>query len=991
VSGAARSLLEIRLLGPVEILVAGRPLPLGPPKQRAVLAALLIDAGRPVSVPTLIDRVWGIDATPKTRASLYGHIARIRSLLAEAGTPAGRIRIDRGSGFYRLSVDPELIDSCRVRDLVSRAREAADRAEGQIGLLREALGLWRGEALEGLSGEWAEQVRNEFAALRLDALANWAEIELELGNHGVVLEQVGGVVLRHPLAEPLIALHLRALLLDGRGAEALSRYEATRRRLAEDLGTEPGSELQEIYQALLHGGSHVARGPSTVGRVTADRPNQLPSDGSVFVGRRAELLDLHNHLMTSPQGDSSGRMAAIAGPPGVGKSTLAIRVAHRSSEYFTDGQLYVDLQGATAGLAPLEPIAVLDRFLRSLGIDGASIPSDVTAAAELFHTTVAGRRVLVVLDNARDEDQVRPFLPAAPRTGVLVTGRRPLDLAGAARFQLEPLHRVEAMELLRRLLGPARMASDPAAAAEVARWCGFVPLALNIAAARLVARPAWPVAALAQRLADERRRLDELEIAAEAGMRASFAVSVEQLRTSPDPTDRAAADAYPRIGLWNVPDVGVEVTALLLDRPIEDAERALERLVDARLLETTAPGRYRLHDLLRLYARERAEVACPAPVGMSALERATGWYTASCWRTLALLRPGNDRLSRTCRRWTAGGREFADATEALAWLEIETDSILALVRLAARTDGFGGAAVQLAQALFGFLPLRGYMRDWEWVNRIALDVAARIGDRAAEAQAENDLAGALSSLGRHADAAAHLERSLATFRDLGDRLGEASITGNLGVVYLGLGRLDDAETSLKESLTLYQELGDRRGEASCALNLGQVVAEQGRLAEGVAWLERALPMYRELGDQVGTARCLNALGLCYRLQHRYADARRAGEEALCINRTLENNFNQAYNLAMLADVDYRERRYDDALDHCLSALATFQKSGSRPEEAACLHQLGLIQRARGDLESARAYWSEALQIYDGLGLPAAAQVRSDLAGLPPPASATVAG
>jgi hypothetical protein len=422
----------------------------------------------------------------------------------------------------------------------------------------------------------------------------------------------------------------------------------------------------------------------------------------------------------------------ISGTAGVGKTTLAIHAAHWLAERFPDGQLYVNLQGATSGLQPLHPLGVLGRFLRALGVESSAIPTEVDEAATRFRSQVASRRLLVVLDNAHDTAQVRPLLPASPGCGVLVTSRRVLAaLGGAHHLHLDVLAPPEAIQLLGRLAGRQRVAADPEATAQLAQWCGYLPLALRIAGARLAARPGWPVSALAERLADQQRRLDEL-VLADMGVRASFEVSCQELGASADPLDRAAAGAFSLLGVLDGPDVSLPVAAHLLDQPRQAAERVLERLVDAHLVQTPSPGRYRLHDLLRLYARELARKLHPESERAAALHRAFGLYVATAWRTLSLLRPSDYRLARADTRWSKGGLEFTDETAALDWLEAERANLLAAVQQAAATPGVPAAiTMQLSQALFGFFLVHSYWQDWVRVNQTALGIARRVGDRAA--------------------------------------------------------------------------------------------------------------------------------------------------------------------------------------------------------------------------------------------------------------------
>ena len=643
--------------------------------------------------------------------------------------------------------------------------------------------------------------------------------------------------------------------------------EVVRVRLAEELGTDPGPELQGVYADLLAGRAPEApempdaAAPAAAGRWLAAR--QVPIGGDGFTGREqalAVLAELFGEADGSPCG--SVPVCVISGSAGVGKTALAVHAAHRLAERFPDGQLYVDLHGATAGLEPLAPIEVLGRFLRGLGMDPAAVPTGLEEAAAAFRSRVAGRRLLVVLDNAADAAQVAPLLPATPGCGVLVTCRRALvSLDGAAYLHLDVLEPGEATELLGRLVGQWRVAAEPEATAEVARWCGWLPLALRIAGARLAARPGWPVAALAERLAEAQGRLDELEVA-ELGVRASFQVSWQQLDASDDPMDRAGAGAFALLGVLDGPAVSVPVAARLLDAPEEAAERALERLVDAQLLEAPAPGRYRLHDLLRLYARELADRHHGEPERAAAVTRAVGFHVATAWQTLALLRPGDYRLARADDRWRKGGLEFADQQAALGWLEAERANLLAAIRQAAATPGVPAElGMQLAQALFGFFWVRSHRDDWVQANQIALGIARRTGDLAAQAQAHNDLGAGYYRQGRYDQALACLQESLTIRRELDDRTGQALSLGNLGKVYQWQGRYQEALACLRESLAICQELGDRRGEVDSLHDLGVVYQRQGRYEQALARLRESLVIRWELGDSDRGAESLRELGV----------------------------------------------------------------------------------------------------------------------------------
>jgi tetratricopeptide (TPR) repeat protein len=678
----------------------------------------------------------------------------------------------------------------------------------------------------------------------------------------------------------------------GRQAEALERYGLVRARLAEELGVDPGPDLQRVYADLLAGRAPAAGGAGGQEALRRLVPRQLPLSGDRFTGREAALKALAEVFGRGDAEDAHRRsmmICVISGMAGVGKTALAIHWAHQLADRFPDGQLYVDLHGATARLRPLEPLEALGRFLRALGTDPAAIPTTAEEAGAAFRSRMAGRRVLVVLDNAADAAQVTPLLPGSPGCGVLVTSRQVLVSLDAAHLHLDVLEPDEAVELLGRLAGRERMAAEPAAAAEVASLCGCLPLALRIAGARLAARPTWPVRALAERLGDAQRRLDELEIA-ETGVRASFAVSWRQLSTGDDAADRSLAAAFALLGVLDGPEVSGPVAARLLDQSKEAAERALERLVDAQLLETPAPGRYQLHDLLRLYVRELAERHHDESARAAAVTRALGFYAATAWRTLPLLRPGDYRLTRMDDRWSKGGPELADEQSALEWLEAERANLLAAVRQAAATPGVPGEiAIQLAQALFGFFSVRSHWQDWVQVNQIALGVARRTGDRAAQAQAHNDLGYAYWLQGRFQDALACHQQGLLLSRQVGDRYGEGFSLCCLGQVYRVLGRHDQSYDCFLESLAIYRELGDRHGQATSLADLGTVYRCQGDHDRALACHRQSLASFSSLGDPHCRAESLRELGVTLRALGRAEEARTHWREALAIFERLRTS------------------------------------------------------------------------------------------------------
>ncbi|HYN97261.1 MAG TPA: BTAD domain-containing putative transcriptional regulator [Pilimelia sp.] len=595
--------MKVRLLGPVDVEVSGLPTSPGPLQRRAVLAALAVDAGSPVSIDALTTRVWGSQAPDAPRSALYAHIARLRKFFAANDRGERPIRLDRHADGYLLDVERERVDLHRVGALLEAYRASpAPHDDRRVATLRTAMELWRGRPLGNLSGDWVGMMRRRIESQLVGVARAWAAEELRLGNAEAVADRLTPIVAADALAEPVVAALMRALCALGRTSEALQVYAFARAQTADQLGIEPGRELRELHVAVLRGEFDDAYPGGTI-TVAAPVPRQLPATVERFVGRADELTRIHDRLTAFRQ-QGSTPVVGIYGAAGVGKSALVIYAAHQLADRYPDGQMYLELRGCSAGSTPLRPMDALARLLRTLGVDPPPDSMHVDEAAALFRSLMAGRRTLLVLDNAADASQVRPLLPSGAGCALLLTSRQPLaGMGDVCQVPLGPLAVDEAVALLGQLGGAQRVAAEPEAAAAIAHWCEYLPVALRIAAARLAARPGWPLAELRDRLADEHRRLDNLEVDG-VGLRASIAGSVEQLIDSADPTARAAAAAFTLLGASGEPELSRSTAARLLAQPEPYAERTLERLVDAQLLETSAPGRYKMGDLLRLYARE---------------------------------------------------------------------------------------------------------------------------------------------------------------------------------------------------------------------------------------------------------------------------------------------------------------------------------------------------------------------------------------------------
>ena len=694
-----------------------------------------------------------------------------------------------------------------------------------------------------------------------------------------------------------------------------------------------------IPAGQLHTDQRIGQAPTGLPRRP---PRQLPNDIADFTGRDAELRQLHRLLRLDRRASSDPVViGAIDGMAGIGKSALAIHVAHQISERFPDGQLYLNLHGSTPGLAPVEPLNALGLLLRGLGVPDQHVPADLDAAAARFRTTAANRKLLVVLDNARDAAQVRPLLPGSPTCAVLITSRQILaTLEGAHPVHLDLLRPDHAIELLARIAGQRRIGDDPLAAAVLVELCGYLPLAIRIAGARLAARPGWPLRVMVGLLDDATRRLEELTVGRLA-VRAAFDVSLRVLQESDDRVDRAGAQAFGLLSLPDGPDLSLAAAARLLGQDEGPTQMLLERLIDVQMLESPAPGRYLMHDLLRLFAREQAQRQERPAARRAALRRVLNWYRASAQRANRLVQPANLRRGGGGE---AGGVEFQDRAGALAWLEAERRNLLAAARQAAEQPRpLAAVTVALADALFFFAQARGYWRDWEELNQLAIRVSRQLGDRTAESRALSDLAGAHYRFGRLDEAIEHLEQALRIHRDLGDLAGESAVLGNLTIAYHESGRLEEAIASCERGRMICRQTGYRYGEAIHVNTLGRVYQAQGRLDDAIDALRMALEIFEDLGDAYGQGISSANLGEAYRLAGRAAEA----------------------------------------VEFCERGLARFREVGDRSYEAEALARLGSALDALGDHERARLRWRESLDIFSAIrGAPRAAEILALLAEPP---------
>jgi DNA-binding SARP family transcriptional activator/Tfp pilus assembly protein PilF len=962
---------EFRLFGPVEVSVGGRHVDAGQPRQRVLLAALLIDAGRPVTVDTLLNRVWGDVAPERARHAVHTYVTRIRKLLAQLGDDRPEVLVRR-SDSYTLDIDPAQVDLHRFRRLLRQARDPELPDPDRLALLGQALALWRGEPLAGLSGPWPDRIRDLYRGERLTAVVRWAQAELRAGDPGAVVEPVSELVGEHPLVEPLTAVLMQALHATGRTAEALDWYTSVRKRLVQELGTEPGAELRGVHQAILRGEVDPTASSVAVGR---HRPAQLPVGVRGFAGRESELARLDAVLAGADRHPTAVVISAVSGTAGVGKTALAVHWAHRVADRFPDGQLYVNLRGFDPSDSPLSPAEAIRGFLEALEVPPQRVPADGEAQISLYRTLLSGRRVLVVLDNARDADQVRPLLPGGPTAFVLVTSRSVLSglvaAEGADSIRLELLTPTEARELLAGRLGAYRVTAEPDAVDEIVAQCAGLPLALAIVASRAATHPQFMLAALAAELREARGGLRAFESAdAVTDLRAVFSWSYHALSAG-------AARLFRLLALHPGPSIATSVAASGAGLPVRQVRPLLAELTGTHLLSEHVPGRFVFHDLLHTYATELAHTVDSDQERNAAVERMLDHYLATAAAAMDTLYPQErHRRPRVSRPAELPVRVDFDAADATAWLGAEHANLLA-----AATYGTPEHTWRLAATLSRYLYTGAHYKDALEIHAHALRAARETGDRQAQGIASVNLGHVELAAGRSDEAKRHLEEALATFRGIGDRAGTGRALHHLGVVHRVHSRYAEACEHFKQALAIFGELHDPLGESNALGALSEAYAEWGNYAQARDQLNRALATSRDIGDRMGVANALGSLGEVYRRWGNPEEACTHFQQALVIFRELGYPRAEARTLNGLGGSLRAAGRAGEAMAHYRSALAVAREAGDPYEQASALDLIARSLHASGDHEEARQHWNEALKIYTELNIPEAQEVRRHLAAL----------
>ncbi|MDP9841718.1 AfsR/SARP family transcriptional regulator [Streptosporangium lutulentum] len=984
-----------------------------------MLAVLLLEAGRSVTIGRLMEAIYGDEPPMTSRAQIQICISALRRLFAAHGSPD---IISTQSQAYAVHVPDGRFDSRRFESLVLQAKQARKehRTDEAIARYREALALWRGPALEGMESRLVQSAASRLDEDRISANEDCIKLELDLGRHHELVGELTALVGEHPLRERLRGQLMLALYRSGRQAEALRAYRRARQTMIEELGIEPNERLQQLEHAILTSDPSLDLPVASVlltPEPQAVVPRLLPTDIADFTGRTKQVDEILERLIAAA-GVRSGfavPIVALVGKPGIGKSTIAVHVSHRVAEHYPDGQLFADLHAGAS--RPVSPMQVLERFLRALGITGTALPDGLEERAEMYRALLADRKMLIVLDDVGAEGQVLPLLPGSSDSAVIISSRSRLaGLPGAIHIDVDIFDSAQSLSLLSRIAGVERVQSEPEAAVALAELCGQLPLALRIAGARLSARPHWSVGQLVERLEDETRRLDELKHG-EMGIRASISLTYESV------SERARC-LFRRLAILDSQIFSAWLGAALLDRPISEGQDLLDDLADAQLIETTGTGRgthtqYRFHDLIRVFARERLAAEEPAAERGAALSRVLGGLLSLV--EAACRREYEDRMMvpGATATWSLP-KALVDRLVAvpLVWFERERSILVSGIRQAAQA-GLVEICWSLAIGAATFFQSRVYFDDWRETQRIALAAARQAGDRRGQAVMLYS-AGSLASAEQRFDDARHdFETAIRLFTEIGDERGLGSVMANRGHLDLVTGRFEaaaahferalelsrgsgspsttiyvlhnlaqarlecddpeDARRLLSEAMELVRGGVGRRLEGQVLYRLGQahLQGEEPRLAVEV--LAEALTAVQEVGDPTGEAYILHSMGLARLSLGELAEAGGTLRHALLLANTSSERLAKGRVLAGLAELALAEKNPAEAVACFEQALALFGTMSVPLDEARALSLLGDAHAALGNTAEAHEALARALAVTQKIDTVVAQRMRARLA------------
>ncbi|MET7645033.1 BTAD domain-containing putative transcriptional regulator [Streptomyces sp. NPDC005426] len=991
------------ILGTIEMRRDGASVDVGHAVQRRVLAALLVNAGRAVLADALVDQVWGGTEQANNRRKLYGYLSRLRNALAADGIAITR---ERGGG-YRLAVEPSAVDAHRFRELSDRARKAGGDVRAEA-LWREGLALWRGSPFAGVDAPWFNAQRHLMEGERLAAELELVDVRLRLGQHYSMVGELAARAEAHPLDERVIGQLILGLYRCERQAEALVAYERARRRLADELGVDPGAVLRRLYEQILTGdpqlaaprcaappaAANPAAAPSSTGIVEPANaakpagtkqpaaatkparksgtvanvgppmarqlvPRLLPAGLSLFVGREDELEEARRLLGEEEPGPVT---LLVTGPAGVGKTAFAIRTGHLLASRFPDGQLHADLGGF--GDEPAEPFTVLGTFLRALGVPGGTVPAELTDRVHLYRTLLAGRQTLVVLDNAAAGQQVSDLLPSGVRCATIITSRTTMAELCGRRLSLDVLDPATGLDLLREMLGRDRTGADSRAARSIVQTCGGLPLAVWVAGARLAARPHWPLAKVAHALADEQRKLDELAVG-HIAVRASLELTYQQMSA-------ATQHALRMVALLPGPSFAAWALAALLDTALPEAETVLDDLVEVHLVQAGSVNstgiRYQVHDLVRLFARERMQQDVPERDRTSALARLLG-------ASLHLADLASDTLSVDFQgisqlhlaSWRLAATDVHQLlADPLAWFNDERQFLITVAEQALEGPEGVAPAAGLATALTTLFQVGSHFDDWERLQNRALKAALSHGDRHSAAKVHRCLGELTTILDRYPEAVDHFEQALVLAEGEGPTY-RASAMAGLAYVHRLLGQYSTAMLRFAEA----NELAEAAGNVNCLVyatnGLGVIDLEQGRVVAAIERFTKCLRVSRVAGYRPGEAQALRCLGQSHRALGAYPAAADAYRRAVAISEDLDDRLSATHATCWLGDVLIRQGEHREGRRLLARSLWTYREFGNLWGEAATLYALAEAQLAVSRPSPARRRAEAAVRIWRQIG------------------------
>ncbi|WP_433377440.1 BTAD domain-containing putative transcriptional regulator [Streptosporangium sp. CA-115845] len=995
--------MQIRILGPVDMWRDGRPFAITGLKQRTLLGVLVLQANRTVSHDRLMAALWSNEVPATGRRLLHSQLWSLRRLLTD-----GQNLVSMPSG-YSLQLEPGAsdLDVFTTETALARTALSSGDALRASELFRRALSLWRGPALGGTRPELQATEGAALEERRVAALLQRIEADLALGNHAELISELRVLVTEHPLNEEMRGQLILALHRAGRTADALAEFQLAREYIRDEVGLEPGTGLSRIQQAVLSSDTALDAQPGVPARAFSPVPRQLPVDIARFTGRRKDLRKLDELLSPGQISASTVVISAIAGTAGVGKTALATHWAHRVAARFPDGQLYVNLHGYSHN-EPVTGAQALYQFLRALGMPTDEIPSNTDERATLYRSLVAGRRMLMILDNAATPDQVRPLLPGSPLCRTVITSRdalRGLSVTHDVRtITLDVLSVDEAQALLVAVLGAERIDAEPKEAAELARLCGYLPLALKLAAAHLGSQPTLPLKDLVMKLGQENRLAAlDIEEDPQVGVRAAFELSYRAL-------PETARRTFRLISVQPGPDIHCAAVAVLTGLPPHETLAAVDALANAHLIHRVGDQRLAMHDLLGVYGRDRSDTDDSATDRHTALSRLVDWYLHTTYAAINRV-TGKERELVTPP--PTGTRAFAGVDDALTWLDIEFSTLMAIIAYAGVED-FPTHSWQITLTMSRFFYMRDQADEMITSHRIALSAVRRLGERQGEAELLKSLSLAYLCTGDYRGYLSHLRQALAVFQSMGDQMGEARVLGDIAFALVTLGEFTQAAETSRQSIELLHRLGNRSAENAVMSTLARAYRDLGRLAESrdllrtclayereqerrpdeaatlielgtvhtrlgdadiaVEFLTRALTMTQELGISSLETEAFIGLGTAYREQGHHSEAIGHHQKALGRSKELRSRHLECQTLNELGADHFATGKHRSALEYRLTAMDIASKLPERHMDGLTRKGVGEALYALGRVEDAVKHWEEALAILAPMDVPEAEEI-----------------